>query len=207
MASAAQLRRDPPAGAGPIGRALARLTRREAWLLAAMGLVALVVAAVYAFQWSAASRDRYVAAAADLTLAQQHRAALSRQGADDGAAAQVRAAAGWTTHAHDLWLARLAIEQRLSAAALAAKLPSPDIKVAEALETGSDAPLLKAEVTGPYLPGPWLAFMRNLASGGPAFVVDKLDVSQGGASQFDLTLLVPVTLDAPPPAPPAEPAA
>ena len=93
-----------------------------------------------------------------------------------------------------------------SAAAIAAHLPSPEIKVAEGLETGSDAPLLKAEVTGPYLPGPWLAFMRGLAGAGPAFVVDKLDVSDANTAQFDLTLLVPVTLDQPPAPPPAEPA-
>jgi hypothetical protein len=207
MASASQLERGAPAGANPFGRVLARLSPREAWLLAAMGLVALVVAAVYAFQWSAGERDRYVAAQADLTLAQQSRAAMRRQGADEGARAQLVAAQGWSTHAHDLWLARLAIEQRLSAAALAAHLPSPEIKVAEGLETGSDAPLLKAEVTGPYLPAPWLAFMRGVAGSGPAFVVDKLDVSDANSAQFDLTLLVPVNLDQPPAPPPAEPAA
>jgi hypothetical protein len=126
--------------------------------------------------------------------------------------AQLGVAEAWTTHARDLWLARLAIEQRLSAAALAAHLPAPEIKVAEALESNSDIPLLKAEVSGPYLPGPWLAFMRAIAGDGPAFVVDKLDVSDAATAQFSLTLLVPVQLDqAPQPTsadrPVAEPAA
>jgi hypothetical protein len=55
--------------------------------------------------------------------------------------------------------------------------------------------LLKAEVSGPYLPTPWLAFMRGLAAEGPAMVVDKVDVSDASAAQFTVTLLVPVKLD------------
>jgi len=209
MASASQLEGAAPAGEGPLGRALARLSAREAWLLAGLGFLALLTGAYYAMQWSAAERDRYVAAQADLALAQQTRAAAaSQQGGGAADLAQLGAAEAWSTHARDLWLARLAIEQRLSAAALAAHLPAAEIKVAEGLETGSDIPLLKAEVSGPYLPGPWLAFMRGLATEGPALVVDKIDVSDASTAQYSLTLLVPVMLDQAPAAPAsAEPAA
>ena len=208
MASASQLEGAAPAGEGPFGRALSRLSTREAWLLAGLGFLALVTSAYYAMQWSAAERDRYVAAQADLALAQQTRAAAATQAAGGADVAQLSAAEAWSTHARDLWLARLAIEQRLSAAALAAHLPSPQIKVAEALESNSDIPLLKAEVSGPYAPGAWLAFMRAIASDGPAFVIDKLDVSDATTAQFSLTLLVPVQLDQAPPssADPSEPA-
>ena len=200
MASASQLQGAAPAGEGWLGRVLSRLSAREAWLLAALGLLALATAAFYTMQWSAGERDRYVAAQADLALAQQTHAAAAHRGAASADLAELGAAQAWTTHARDLWLARLAIEQRLSAAALAAHLPSPEIKVAEALESNSDIPLLKAEVSGPYLPGPWLAFMRGIAADGPAFVVDRLDVSDAATAQFSLTLLVPVQLDqAPPP--------
>ena len=203
MASASQLEGAAPAGEGPLGRALARLSAREAWLLAALGFLALATGAHYAMQWNAAERDRYVAAQADLALAQQTRAVTASQQRGGGVAlAQLAAAGAWTTHARDLWFARLAIEQRLSAAAVAAHLPGAEIRVAEALESGGDIPLLKAEVSGPYLPGPWLAFMRGIAAQGPAVVVDKLDVSDAQTAQFNLTLLVPVMLDQAP-APPA----
>ena len=203
MASASQLGA-APAGEGPLGRALSRLSTREAWLLAGLGFLALVTGAYYAMQWSAAERDRYVAAQADLALAQQTRAAAATQAAGGADVAQLSAAEAWSTHARDLWLARLAIEQRLSAAALAAHLPSAEVKVAEGLETGSDIALLKAEVSGPYLPGPWLAFMRELATG-PSIVIDKVDVSDVSTAQFSLTVLVPVQLDQAPAAS-AEPA-
>ncbi len=202
MASATQLEGAAPAGQGPLGRALAQLSVREAWLLAGLAMLLLVSGAYYAMQWSAGERDRYVAAQADLALAQQTRAAATQQG---GAAstdqAQLATAESWSTHARDLWLARLAIEQRLSAAAVAARLPTPQIKVAEGLESDSDIPLLKAEVSGPYLPTPWLGFMRGLAAEGPAVVVDKIDVSDAAMSQFTVTLLVPVKLDQAPAAP------
>jgi hypothetical protein len=201
MASATQLEGAAPAGQGPLGRgplarALTQLSPREAWLLAGLAMLALVTGAYYAMQWSAGERDRYVAAQADLGLAQQARAAAARQGGAASAdLAELATAEAWSTHARDLWLARLAIEQRLSAAAVAARLPSPQIKIAEGLETDSDVPLLKAEVSGPYLPGPWLAFMRALAGEGPAVVIDKIDVSDAATSQFTVTLLVPVKLD------------
>jgi len=203
MASATQLEGAAPAGQGPLGRALAQLSVREAWLLAGLAMLVLAAGAYYAMQWSAGERDRYVAAQADLALAQQTRTAATRQGGAASAdLAQLATAEGWSTHARDLWLARLAIEQRLSAAAVAARLPSPQIKVAEGLETDSDIPLLKAEVSGPYLPGSWLAFMRGLAAGRPAVVVDKIDVSDASTAQFTVTLLVPVKLDQAPAAAP-----
>jgi len=196
MASATQLEGAAPAGQGPLGRALAQLSAREAWLLAGLAVLVLVAGAYYAMQWSAGERDRYVAAQADLALAGQTRTAAAQQGGAASAdLAQLATAQAWSTHARDLWLARLAIEQRLSAAAVAARLPSPQIKLAEGLETDSDIPLLKAEVSGPYLPGPWLAFMRDLAAEGPAVVVDKIDVSDASTAQFTVTLLVPVKLD------------
>ncbi|HEX3918735.1 MAG TPA: hypothetical protein VHW60_15465 [Caulobacteraceae bacterium] len=187
--------RATPGREGPLARALGRLTPREAWLLAGMCLVALVVAAFYALEWSSSERDRYAAAQADLTLARQDRAIATQRGAEGVSNADASAAGAWSLHARNLWLARLKIEQALSAAATSARLPSPQIKIAQALEDNSAAPLLKAEVSGPYVAGPWVAFMRALAGSGLVFVIDKLDVSDADTSQYSLTLLLPVALD------------
>jgi hypothetical protein len=186
------------------GRLLRPLSAREVWLGACLGLLAVGAAAVYAQGWSAAQRDRYVNAQADLTLARgNHAIAVQKAVADPSGAAPLAAIDGWSTHARSFWMARLAIEQRLEAAASAAHLPTPEIRIAQALEDSSDTPLLKAEVSGPYVAGAWIAFMRALAADGPSFVVDKLDVSDANTSQFALVLLFPVTLDTPPPAEPA----
>jgi len=190
-----------PAGAdGPIARALARLTTREAWLTAGLAFTALATAAFFAQQWSSTERDRVAAAQADLALARQTQA-LAVQQRDAAGGANVASAASWSVHASNLWFARLRIEQVLHAAAAGSRLPSPQIKVAEALEGGSAAPLLKAEVSGPYVSRAWIDFMAALAASGLVYVVDKLDVSDAQASEYSLTLLVPVSLDQPPPAP------
>lgn len=200
VASVSQSRLGGDAGAS--GRLIRPLSAREAWLAACFGLLAVGGAAVYAQGWSAAARDRYVNAQADLTLARGNRAIALQKGVGTTDVSQLAAIDGWSTHARSFWLARLQIEQRLETAAAAAHLPAPEVRVAQALEDGSDTPLLKAEVTGPYVAGPWLAFMRSLTADGPSFVVDKLDVSDAEAAQFALVLLFPVTLDEPPPAAP-----
>ena len=187
---------------GWMARTLSRLTAREAWLLGGLGLTALAAAAFYALQWSGGERDRVAAAQADLALARQaHAIAVQRSAGGRINDADAAAAATWSVHARDLWIARLKIEQALNAAAVAAHLPTPQIKVAEALEAGSAAPLLKAEVSGPYVSHAWIDFMRALASGGLVFVVEKLDVGDAETAQYSLTLLVPVTLDEAPAAP------
>jgi hypothetical protein len=180
---------------------LARLSPREGWLLAILALVALAGAAFVAQQWSGAQRDRYAAAQADLMLARQARVAASRGGLDDFDLAQLRSLSSWSVHAPDIWLARIRIEQRLVVAAADARLPSPEIKLAEALETGGPVPLLKAEISGPYVGAPVLRFLNTLALDQPAFVVDKFDASDADTAQYKLTLLFPVAFDSARPAP------
>ena len=162
--------------------------------------------AYYAQGWAQAERDRFAAAQADLAAAQVSHAAAARQDATSGAGspqiAQQDQIDALSTHGRTFWLARLAIEERLEAAAAAAHLPSPEIRLAQAPEAG-DLMLVKAEVIGPYVQGPWLAFMRALAASGPAFVVDKLDVSNAETAQYSVSLLFPVKLDTPAAAPAA----
>ncbi|HEY1752294.1 MAG TPA: hypothetical protein VGG29_13625 [Caulobacteraceae bacterium] len=178
-----------------------RLSAREAWLAACLGLLAVGAVAYYAQGWAQGQRDRFATAQADLAAARASRVAAVRLGAARPAPAQLGEVDAWSTHGRSFWLARLQIEQRLEAAAAAARLPSPEIRLAEAPEAGGALMLVKAEVVGPYMQGPWLAFMRALAAPGPAFVVDKLDVSDADTAQFSLSLLFPVKLDAPAPGP------
>ena len=98
-------------------------------------------------------------------------------------------------HGETLWLARLKIEQQLHATAVESGLPSPDISVGEALEDNVATPLLRAEISGPYVRASWLRYLDRLASIPPAFVIRKLDVSDAETAQFRLVLLFPVLID------------
>jgi len=77
--TASQSRLGGPAGAS--GRLIRPLSPREALLATCLGLLAVGGAAVYAQQWSATERDRYVNAESDLALARGARALEVLQGA------------------------------------------------------------------------------------------------------------------------------
>jgi hypothetical protein len=201
MSAASQLDPVPRDAPASLLRSLTHPSPRERWLMAGLGLAALVTAAVFALQWSQGQRDRLAAAQADLMLARQSRALAARASLDDFDLAQLRAQSSWSTHGETIWLVRLKIEQRLNAAAVSAGLPAPTISIGEGLEEGAGTPLLRAEITGPYVSAAWVRFLDQLASGAPAFVVGKLDVSSAETAQYRLVLLFPVVIDRPGPAP------
>ena len=155
----------------------------------------LAIAAFYALQWSDGQRERLTAAQADLMLARETRASAQHSGLSDADRAQLRALSDWSVHGETLWLARLKIEQQLHATAVESGLPSPDISVGEALEDNVATPLLRAEISGPYVRASWLRYLDRLASIPPAFVIRKLDVSDAETAQFRLVLLFPVVVD------------
>jgi len=184
-------------------RSLTQPTARELWLLIGLGMTALAVLASLALQWSDGQRERLSAAQADLMLAHETRAQARQSGLSDADRAQLGALSSWSVHGETIWLARLKIEQQLHAAAVEAGLPTPAISVGEGLEDNIATPLLRAEITGPYVRASWLRYLDRLASMPAALVIRKLDVSDAETAQFRLVLLFPVTLDQTP-AQPAE---
>jgi hypothetical protein len=184
--------------AGPRGpslfRSLTQPTARELWLLIGLGVTALVIAAFYALQWSDGQRERLTAAQADLMLAHETRAQAQRSGLSDADRTQLRFVSDWSVHGETIWLARLKIEQQLHATAVEAGLPSPDINVGEGLEDNVATPLLRAEITGPYVRASWLRYLERLAALPSVFVIRKLDVSDADTAQYRLVLLFPVAI-------------
>jgi hypothetical protein len=176
-------------------RSLTQPTARELWLLIGLGLTVLVVSAVYALQWSDGQRERVSAAQAELMLAHQAHVLARRSDMSAADHAQLGALSAWSVHGETLWLARLKIEQQLHAAAVQAGLPSTDISVGEALEDNAAMPVLRAEISGPYVRASWLRYLDRLASLPAALVIRKLDVSDAETAQFRLVLLFPVTID------------
>jgi len=171
-----------------------RLTARERILAVLMALLALATAAFTAASWSADQRDRYAAAQADLMLARQTRLAL-RGGSEAPAQARLAIMSGWTTPARNIWMARIALEQALTAAADRAGLPDPEIRVAEGLEGDAALPMVKVEVSGPYVAGPFTAFLSALAQDRRAFVVDRLRIDDVDTARYRLELLFPVAIE------------
>ena len=170
-----------------------RLTARERLLATLMALLALAVAAFSALGWSQEQRDRYAAAQADLILARQVRQA-ARGGLDTVQRAQLATVTDWTTRDRNIWLARIQLEQAIANAAAQAGAPDPEIRVAEGLEGDPTLPLVRVEVTGPYVAGSFAAFLRNLAADRHTLVVDRLEIGDASTAQYRLSLLFPVEI-------------
>lgn len=171
--------------------AWARLTPRERILATLAALLALAVAAFSALGWSQDQRERYAAAQADLMLARQLRH-TARGGLDRVQRVQLASASDWSTRDRNIWLARIRLEQAVAEAAAQAGAADPEIQVAEDLEGDPALPLVRAEVSGPYVAAPFAALLRNLADDPHAMVVQRLEIGDTEAARYRLSLLFPV---------------
>ncbi len=169
-----------------------RQTVRERALSALFALVLMGLAVAQAEHWRADQQDRYQAALADVAATRSERAALARGRFSAADRATLATLADWPVGGRDLWMVRLALEQRLALAAKAAGLPSPEIRIAEGLQGSPSAPLLKAEISGPYLSQPLVGLLRRLCEGPQAVLVDDLQVSDPTTARYRLSLLFPV---------------
>jgi len=171
--------------------AWSRLTARERLLATLATLLALAVAAFSALGWSQDQRERYAAAQADLMLARQLRHTV-RGGLDRAQRVQLASLSDWSTRDRNIWLARIRLEQAIAEAAAQAGAPEPEIQVAEALEGDPALPLVRAEVSGPYVAASFAALLRNLADDPHAMVVQRLEIGDTEAARYRLSLLFPV---------------
>ena len=172
-----------------------RVGVRERWLLGITVAVLLAGFAYQASEWASAQRERYQIAMADLALATQARAEAISHAPRSGDAKAARIVQDWTLHGRNIWVVRLAIEQRIVQTATDVGLKDVQVRVAEAVEGDKALPLLRAEVSGAYSGRPLIRLLRQLSDGQQSFVLDKLEVSRSDAPQFKLSLLFPVQFD------------
>ncbi len=171
---------------------ITRLSVREQRMLLGLAAVLLALGVQAAFSWSSAQRDRYLTAAADLGLARADRDAVARNTLDSFDRAQLDALSRWSAQGRDIWFARLDVERRIRASAQDAGLTTPDVQVAEAVETGSALPMLRADVSGPYQGAAIVRFLRQLTNDPKVVLVDRLQVQRGAEQRYKLSLLFPV---------------
>lgn len=174
--------------------AWSRLTARERLLATLAALLALAVAAFSALGWSQDQRERYAAAQADLMLARQLRH-TAQGGLDRAQRVQLASLSDWSTRDRNIWLARIRLEQAIAEAAAKAGAPEPEIQVAEDLEGDPALPLVRAEVSGPYVGASFAALLRNLADDPHAIVVQRLEIGDTETTRYRLSLLFPVDVE------------
>ena len=182
---------------GPVSAALSRMSPRERWLAGLLGLVAILAAAVTATEWAADQREREVLALADLQARRQAAARITAGGPGPGLRAQLAAAQAWSLNAPDLWIARVRVEEQLAAAALAAGVKDAQVEVFAGAEADGAQPLVRAEISGPYLRPQLAALLQGIYASPAAVVVERIQVKAVEEPSFKVSLLYPVAADTP----------
>ncbi len=181
---------------GPLTAALSKLSARERWLAGLLGLVVIVAGAVAAVEWAGDQREREVLALADVQARRQAADRAASGGPGRGVRAQLAAAETWSLRAPDIWIARVRIEEQLVAAAAAAGMSQAQVEVFAGGEADGAAPLVRAEVSGPYVRPQLVGLLQRVYAAPSAVVVERIQVQTAEDPRFKLSLLYPVAPDA-----------
>lgn len=177
------------------GRAVAAwrgLASRERRLLVLLSAVALVAATVATLDWSARQKEAWTLAVADAGL-RADVAAREAGRLDPGARREIdRLSAGALT-ADDIWLARILLEQRLAASAVAAGLDDARITVDEVADAAPVPDVLGARFEAAYDGAALVRFLDDLDAGVGLHAVQGLAVDRE-AGEVELQLVFPVRI-------------
>lgn len=179
--------------AGP-GDWLKRLSTRERRLLYALIAAGVLGGTYLCLDWASGQRDRYAAAIGERAAGRRLATATRREAERAADPEQLREIDAASITAPNIWLARLKIERTLADAATEAGVQAPEIKVAEGLEGEPAAPLLRAELGGPYAGRTLTRLLTLLATSQETVVIQGLDAEGGAAAAFKLTVLYPVRI-------------
>ena len=182
---------------GPLAAWLSRMSARERWLVAVLGLVLLLAGATTATEWAQGQRDREVLALADLQTRRQAATRTPGAAGDAGVRAQLAAARAWSLAAPDIWIARVRVEEQLVAAAQAAGMTQAQVEVFAGTEADGAAPLVRAEIAGPYVRPQLVRLLEMVYAAPHAVIVERLQVKAAADPSFKLSLLYPVAADSP----------
>lgn len=180
-------------------QAFARLTQRERWMVAGLAVALLGAAVFLSFDWAERRREAYALAQAERLEARRQVRLGARGGIGALERAQLADLKTMSVEARTLSLARIIVERKLTAAAQAAAVTTPAIRVSETLSPGVAAPVLSAEVSAPYAPGALLNFLDAVAAEPEAAFVESVNVTAGAVTagapgQMRVVFLFPVDL-------------
>lgn len=187
----------------------ARLTQRERFLVLALAVMAFASLIYLPFSRAAEARDRLAVAEAardEATANARRIATLTRAEARSTRIEDLQAI---SLRADSLSIARILIEQNLTAAAEASNVEITSVTVGAEVE-GGGAPLLRAEFVAPYVAETFWRMMETLSASPEALFVEAIEITSNQnagqgfvpagqarpTGQARVVLLVPVLLGA-----------
>lgn len=172
---------------GALRSRFARLTQRERFLVLTLAGIALAALVWLPFSQAAEQRDRLVIAEAARDEAQASARRLTALSRAESRSTRLEDLHAISLQAESVSIARILIEQRLTALAVAADVDITSVTVGAEAEDGA-TPLLKAEFVAPYVAESFWRMMERLSASEEAIFIDTIDISANANASMGLAL-------------------
>ena len=175
------------------GEQLARVSPRERWLLAILGLALAVIAPVEAYGFYGKAQDRLAAAQEQLHTASQTARALRAGGVGGQLARQRDEIKAWSWAAPSAAVGRVIAQDRIAAIVTAAGMADAEIKAADKIEHAGGIDLVKVDIDAPFTWANLSGLLAGLSATGKGFVVDSLTIQDAPKPRLKVGLKLPMT--------------
>src|SRR4051812_43241298 len=180
-----------------LGEWLGRISPRERWLLAILGLAAAVIAPIESFSLYSAAQDRLTSAQDQLHQASQTARTLRSGGVGGQLARQREEIKSWSWQAPSAAVGRVIAQDRIAAIATAAGMADAEIKAGEKIEHAGGIDLVKVDIDAPFTWANLSALLSGLSATGKGFVVDSLTIQDAPKPRLKIGLKLPMVSAAP----------
>jgi hypothetical protein len=188
---------EPPSA---LSAQLARISPRERRLLTILALAAVVAAPVKAFDLYQSAQARNLAARAELDQQLQAARSVRSGGVGGQMARQRQEIQAWSWAAPSAPVGRVIAQDRIAAIAGQAGLAEAEVKAADKIEHVGGVDLVKVDIDTPFTWSGFSRLLEGLSQTGKGFLVDSLSIEDAAKPRLKMSLKLPMTAGADPPA-------
>jgi hypothetical protein len=168
------------------------LNNRERLLIAALGLVGLILLPIKVYDWQQTTAATVAEEQSDLAGAKQMARSTTGLGFPSLLAENRLAIRSWSWMGPSPAVGRVLIESQISDMALKAGMTHVEVKSADLIQSIGGVDFVRLDIAGPF---DWLTlykFMAALANSKKGFVIDSIAASDETPSRLHLLLSVPL---------------
>lgn len=173
---------------------VARMKPRERKLVVGLGLVALVIAPIKAFDMAQTALERNLQARSELEAARQLAKGARGGGVQGQIAKQQQEIRSWSWQAASPAIGRVIIQDQIATLAAEAGMREPDIRSAEKIEQVGDVSLVRIDVAAPFTWASYTAFLASLNRIQKGFLIDSMVLEDDDQPRIKITLKLPMVV-------------
>lgn len=173
---------------------VARMKPRERKLVIGLGLVALVIAPIKAFDMAQTALERNLQARGELDAARQTAKGARGGGVQAQLERQRQEIRGWSWQAASPAIGRVIIQDQIAGLAAEAGMREPDIRSAERIEQIGEVSLVRVDVAAPFTWASYTAFLASLNRIQKGFLIDSMVLEDDDQPRIKITLKLPMVV-------------